>query len=96
MVVVTRFFKISDNATSWYSPFPVSNLILILGAIADLHKEMNYAHGDIRIFNFLLHVGKVVDFDHARPVGSSYAKCKHTTARYGGRRTGAGRGERNY
>mmetsp|Transcript_7486 Transcript_7486/g.11525 ORF Transcript_7486/g.11525 Transcript_7486/m.11525 type:complete len:590 (+) Transcript_7486:152-1921(+) len=70
-VVICRFFEQDKNQKEWYAPFPVSNLRLILDALADLH-EQGYVHGDIRLFNFLLHVGKLVDFDHTRKAGEFY------------------------
>jgi hypothetical protein len=71
-VVVTRFYQLDEGKTEWYSEFSVCNLQKILGAVADLHTQ-GYVHGDIRLFNLLLHVGKLVDFDHARSVGTFYA-----------------------
>mmetsp|Transcript_102418 Transcript_102418/g.153495 ORF Transcript_102418/g.153495 Transcript_102418/m.153495 type:complete len:615 (-) Transcript_102418:400-2244(-) len=70
-VVISRFYQQSEDQDEWYAPFPVSNLGLILDALAELHKQ-GYVHGDIRLFNFLLHVGKLVDFDHTRQAGGCY------------------------
>lgn len=61
-------FEQDKDPKEWYAPFQVSKLGLILGALADLHAK-GYVHGDMRLFNFLLHVGKLVDFDHTRKAG---------------------------
>mmetsp|Transcript_1855 Transcript_1855/g.3846 ORF Transcript_1855/g.3846 Transcript_1855/m.3846 type:complete len:614 (-) Transcript_1855:42-1883(-) len=71
-VVVVRFYEQNKGTHEWYSDFPVRKLRQILMALAKVH-EMGYVHGDIRLFNLLLHVGKIVDFDHARMQGTFYA-----------------------
>jgi hypothetical protein len=71
-VVVTRFYQLDEGKTAWYSEFSVRNLCEILADVASLHTY-GFVHGDIRLFNLLLHVGKLVDFDHARRVGAFYA-----------------------
>ena len=64
-VVVMQFFEQEKGKNEWHSDFPARNLASILRDLEKLYREKGYVHGDVRLFNMLLHVGKLVDFDHA-------------------------------
>lgn len=70
-IVKTEFLRREETATTWFDAVPASRIADILRALEALHK-MDYVHGDIRLYNTLPHVGKLVDFDFTRKEGCFY------------------------
>ena len=71
-VVKTKFYeRDKSQAAWWFDAVPAKGLGGILSQLRELHG-MGYVHGDLRLYNMLPHVGKLVDFDFTRQEGECY------------------------
>uniref|UniRef100_A0A7S1UWJ9 Uncharacterized protein n=1 Tax=Grammatophora oceanica TaxID=210454 RepID=A0A7S1UWJ9_9STRA len=70
-IVKTKFFKRDPQPKSWFAAVPAKNLASIVRQLQRLHSQ-GYVHGDIRVYNLLLHRGCFSDFDLTRQAGEPY------------------------